>query len=115
MIFSPNHFDSIDKLIKNETNKGVDVEMTGVLFKEHLFEAIKKKFTSAWNDLQMKEKLAELEYCKHNLVCDKAWRPTNISAVEQIDAHAISELKKQRAFFRRQIEFQNKQIAVSSL
>ncbi|KAG5676975.1 hypothetical protein PVAND_006767 [Polypedilum vanderplanki] len=107
---NPNHFKIVDQVIGKEMKKAFDVEKAGNIFKEHLFDLIKKKFIKTWSDLDMNEKIAILEYSKDNFKFDEKWRPTNKSVEAQCNPHEMKYLLNQKEFLQRQIEFQNEQI-----
>jgi hypothetical protein len=114
LYFSPNHFQLVDQVVGKEAKKAFDVEKAGKLFRERLFELIKKKFTKTWDELDMKNKLILLEFGKSRTDND-SWRPTRKPVDMQCSSHVIKALSKQKVFLQRQIEFQNQQIAVSMI
>lgn len=114
--FSNDHFDILADVMKNEMNKTFDVNKTGQLFKEKLYEKIEKRFTTMWEDLDMNSNLAFLEVSKIESATygPSEWRPAGVSAEDQVRPHIIRALAKKKKILQEQIALQESQIAVSS-
>lgn len=111
--FSNDHFKLLDDVINKETNKKFDVEKAGNVFKEELYESIKKKFTKLWKEMNMESSIVMLEYSKKHHHTSIAWRPTDKCANEQAHLHLIKMFKDKREYIKKHIAFQQSQIAVS--
>lgn len=90
-----------------------DAEKAGSIFKEHLYDLIKRKFSDIWKDQEMDPKLVMLEFSKKKLQTDEVWRPSSKSAEEQCRPHIMKALAKEKEYLLTQVEFQKRQITVS--
>lgn len=101
--------------MKNEMNKKFDVNNTGKLFKEKLYEQIEKRFTQMWQELDMNTNLIHLEVSKIEAAIHgpSEWRPADVSAEDQVRPHIVKLLMKKKNLLQEQIAQQESQIAVS--
>lgn len=99
-------------MIGEETGKSVEMTRAVEKMKANLSEKFGRKFKSNWEELELSQSLAILEFSKRkNENDEKKWRPTAQSVEHQVLPLVHKKLVRKKTYILTQLMFQNRLIA----
>lgn len=102
-------FNRIEEAINKETGNFVEMSKTVEILKANLMDKFSQKFKNNWGELELSQSLAILEFSKlQNKSEEKKWRPTALSAEEQILPSIEKKLLKKKNYLKTQCVHQSR-------